>query len=67
MGALLSPRLALVLVALLLGGCKGPASQDTPDAGQSAAALVPCVDRPSAPTAPSEQLPCDLLPPNFKH
>lgn len=64
---------ALLLLALLVGCGDNRAGNVRDDAGVGDAgtdapsgALAPCLDRPTdLPTAPRDQLPCDLLPPGF--
>jgi hypothetical protein len=65
-------RRMIVIGALLLGAC-GDNKQAPRDAGiedapadADPAALVPCLDRPGdLARPPVDQLPCELLPPDF--
>ena len=62
--------LSLVACAWLAAACgdnhQVPPAPPPEDAGIDAAALAPCLDRPTdLPRAPTGALPCELLPPGF--
>jgi hypothetical protein len=64
-------RAALAILALALGACGDDLKPAQPDAAEPDAsttnAVGPCLDRPDRlDTAPSTQLPCELISPGFQ-